>query len=158
LIRNTADLPNVTCNQAAVWHAAASLRLNDFGPSMSMFNSLLAPRLDAADSPGAAGVEVQALALDDYADRFGAPGFVKIDAESAEWSILQGMGQLLNSGRPKLTLEVGDYGVEGAPPSRVLLDYVIDCGYAPFDYRDGRIRPHDLQDTYGYDNILLVAA
>lgn len=156
LSRNTADLANVTCNQTAVWRERDTLELKDFGPQMSMFNSLLAPRLGNAHEHAAVTIAVAAVALDDYAKDHLAPDVVKIDAESAEWSILQGMSHLLTHNRPKVTIEVGDFDVAGAAKSRALLDHVIGYGYSPYEYRAGKIVPHEVQDTYGYDNIFLM--
>jgi FkbM family methyltransferase len=158
LARNTADLLNVTCNNVAAWDKREVLHLTDFGTNLSMFNSLLEPRLSAADRRAGVDVAVQGLALDEYADSFGAPDFVKIDAESAEWHIVQGMSGLLSARRPMVTIEVGDFEIAGAARSRALLDHVIALGYAPLEYRDGQIATHVLKDTYGYDNILLKAA
>lgn len=155
LEQNTRDLENVTCNRAAVWHVTEMVRLKDFGASHSMFNSLMAPRLKDAEACPAIELDVQALSLDEYASKYGTPDFVKIDAESAEWSILRGMDDVLRERKPILTVEVGDYDVPGAPLSRTLLDYVIGLGYEPFQYHDGRIEPHALQESYEYDNILL---
>jgi FkbM family methyltransferase len=158
LARNTSDLANVTRTQAAAWHSRGTLSLKDFGPCMSMFNSLMAPRLSDSNGHASVAIEVEALSLDEYAERCGPPDFIKIDAESAEWSILQGMATMLARHRPKVTVEVGDFDVEGAARSRQLLDHVLGYGYTPFDYRDGRIQPHTLRSVYGYDNIMLIAS
>lgn len=157
LARNTADLSNVTANQVAVWHEAAELELSDFGPAMSMYNSLFTPRLAGRPRIPAGRYPVQAVPLDEYAESAGSPDFVKIDAESAELSVLRGMEALIAAARPKITLEVGDFGVEDAPASRSVLEWVIDRGYEPYEYVNGRIQAHELRETYGYDNILLVA-
>ncbi|MEA2372955.1 MAG: hypothetical protein QOH12_3349 [Solirubrobacteraceae bacterium] len=158
LLQNTGDLANVTCNNAALWHKREMLHMTDFGTKLSMYNSLLAPRMGMPDGVAGVKIKVQALGLDEYADLAGTPDFVKIDAESAEWHILQGMSGVLKVKRPIVTIEVGDFGIVGAARSRALLDYVIDYGYTPFEYRDGRLVPHVLKDAYGYDNILLRAA
>jgi FkbM family methyltransferase len=154
LAQNAEDLENVTCNQVAVWHSEGTLRLKDFGPTKSMFNSLTAPRLAGPEAYTAVELDVRALSLDAYAREHGMPDFVKIDAESAEWSILQGMASVLGAG-PVLTVEVGDYDLDGTPRSRTLLDFVISHGYVPFHYRDGQIERHRLQNEYKYDNIML---
>ena len=53
---------------------------------------------------------------------------------------MRGMRETLMSHRPNVTIEVGDLDVAGAPASRALLDYVVDLGYAPFEWSGGRIR------------------
>jgi FkbM family methyltransferase len=159
LVENTADLCNVTCNAAAVWHCADTVQLTDFGANMSMFNSLMAPRIvEDGAPPVGAQFSVPAVSLDDYADSVGRPDFVKIDAESAEWHVLEGMAGLLRDAKPIVTLEVGDFDVDGAATSRALLDHVIGHGYAAYEYVNGEIRAHTLQDSYRYDNIFLLEA
>lgn len=149
----------VVLNQSAVWSRPQRLAIRDFGGRLSAFNSAFAPRLSQHDRnhTSETSIEVSAVALDDYcAARDLHPQFVKIDAESAEWHIISGMERLLNADRPAVTVEVGDFDIEGAPASVELLDVLIMRGYQPFEFHDGSIRRHVLRDRYEYDNILLV--
>ncbi len=155
---NTTSLANVTVNSAAVWHERATLQIQDFGPALSMYNSLGVPRLGDHQTRRAQAreVTVEAVSLDQYVARTGAvPDFVKIDAESTELQVLQGMTEVMERHRPTVSIEVGDLATN-APVSRTLLEYVIDRGYEPFEVMDGEIRPHSLSGRYEYDNILLV--
>lgn len=158
LTRNTMELPNVKLQNVAVWHEAAQLRIRDFGAVLSMYNSLFDPRLPNGVGAGG-GVErtVPAISLDEYLQTERPPDFVKIDAESAELHVLQGMQRILEEHRPVVTLEVGDLDISGVPTSRSLLEHLIDYGYQPFEF-DKVIRPHKLRDRYDYDNILLVGS
>lgn len=154
---NAQQLDNVSLNERAVWHEPGELRLHDFGPVRSMHNSLFSSRLptEAGEHPRGREHVVSALTLDDYSVANGVPDFVKIDAESAEPHVLRGMTGMLERHKPVLTLEVGDFGVEAATPSRALLESVIVYGYRPFEFSRNAIRPHELRDEYGYGTILL---
>lgn len=154
---NTEDLPTVSVNNAAVSDAAGEVRLHDFGPALSTFNTMFDDPLLPAGVEALPETErvVPAVSLDEYAEQAGAPDFVKIDAERAELQILQGMEGILRERRPKITVEVGRDS-PGAPSSRSVLDHIVARGYRPLEHRGGEIRAHTLQETYEYANILLV--
>ena len=100
---------------------------------------------------------MEAVTLDDYCASLNIhPTFVKIDAESAEYRILQGMARLLKEDRPFVSLEVGDFDIPGVPSSGTLLQAMIGKEYLPFEYADGLIQPHTVGESYQYDNILFV--
>ena len=154
VLQSNATKRNVTLRRVAVWSHEDELDLRDFGLGRSMFNSLYAPRL-TRDAPYET-VRVPAIALDDYVQETGvAPDFVKIDAESAEMSVIEGMTQTIDRHGPCIAVEVGDLSADQPLTSRALLERLADKGYEPFEYADGEIRPHSLLDRYGYDNILL---
>jgi FkbM family methyltransferase len=158
LARNVAHLPNVLASQVAVWSERSQLTVTDLGTRLSAFNSVFAPRLggDAPTGTRAGQVRVDAVSLDDYCAARGIrPHFVKIDAESAEHRIVQGMDGLLARARPLLSLEVGDFDIAGVPSSSTLLRAVLARDYLAFEYADGAIRPHTVRERYQYDNILL---
>ena len=50
--------------------------------------------------------------LDDYAKTYGNPGFVKIDVEGAEWSLLRGFSWTLAESCPTLVIETHDELIE----------------------------------------------
>jgi FkbM family methyltransferase len=157
LASNVRSLPNVAINQVAVWSERSELDVMDLGTRLSAYNSVFPPRLGGGAPAGrlVKEVRVEAVSLDDYCSSQGIrPNFVKIDAESAEHRILQGMEHLLIKDRPFVSLEVGDFGIPGVPSSSSLLGAMIDKEYAPFEYADGLIRPHIVCDSYQYDNVL----
>jgi FkbM family methyltransferase len=156
LARNATDRGNVMVNQVAAWHCETELELQDFGPRRSMSNSVFAPR--GWQGMGAS-VRVQAIALDDYVANLGlAPGFVKIDAESAEPHVIEGLANTLREHRPTLTLEVGDGAPDEPVSSRELLDMICEeYQYQPFEFSSGQIRPHKPRARYECDNIVFVA-
>jgi hypothetical protein len=58
------------------------------------------------------GVGDGALELDDFARQWGSPGFVKIDVEGDELSVLQGARALVESGKPSWIVEVHSEALE----------------------------------------------
>lgn len=87
----------------------------------------------SSSKPQAARIAV--TRLDDFCrDNNLRPDFVKIDAEGAEWKILQGMEQVLSDARPALMVEV----TENRPEvGRLLAAY----GYVLYDENAKRIPP-----------------
>lgn len=154
-LANSSTQSNIILNQLAVWSECCELEFQEFGLNESMYNSLFAPRMEQPPSL-VTRKKVRAVSLDCYLDETGAvPDFVKIDAESAELFVLKGMRETIRKHKPIISLEVGDFEIEGAPSSRELLESVITQGYDAFELTEGHIRPHKLLTRYKYDNILL---
>jgi hypothetical protein len=64
------------------------------------------------------------LRLDDFAERWGAPGFVKIDVEGGEADVLRGAARLLRSTHPSLLVEVHSVDLE-----QECADLLTQAGY-----------------------------
>jgi FkbM family methyltransferase len=152
---NTADLDNVTVVPLAAWDAPARLTLQDFGWRQSSFNSVMAPRLRG--KPRCENIEVEAVAVDDWLAQHGiVPSFIKIDAESAEHRVLQGLRRTIERHHPILSLEIGDYDLPGVPRSADLIRSLVALGYDAWQYDDGKLVPHRIVDSYGYDNLIFM--
>jgi FkbM family methyltransferase len=151
---NAATRSNVHVNPSAAWSIDTTLQLTDFGRRFSGHNSLFAPRFSPGTRmPEPASIHrVEARALDGYGV---TPHFVRIDAESAEAHIIDGMTAIMRT-KPMLCLEVGDMGVPDVPSSRELVTKVIELGYDVFEYADCSLTPHTLRDQYEYDNLLML--
>ena len=143
----------------AVYSESAALPFRDFGVAVSAFNSLYQPRLDP-QSLAQLQPEVhtvQAISIDEYVHHAGLrPDFIKVDAESAEFQIVQGMTKTLREIRPMFTLEVGDGDLEGVPPSAELIRRACSFGYGVYQVQDGVVARHAIQAKYGYDNLLFI--
>src|SRR5204862_8316802 len=102
--------------------------------------------------------DVRAVSLDEYAAIHALrPDSVKLDAEGAELSILRGMRELLRDVRPIVILETGDYDGMVAPTTTASIDALVADGYAPMEYVDGALRPHEPRTQYGYGNLFFVS-
>lgn len=161
LKRNLAGHPNAEAIQAAMSDKRGQATFSDFGVRYSAFNSVLAPRLDAAtrDRLKPAKHVVETWNMDRFVEERGKPPtFVKIDAESAELAILSGMTNVLREHRPVVSIEVGDMDVPGAPRSREIVDFMASVGYEPYEF-DGRgLVRHEPRTEYRYTNLLFAPA
>jgi FkbM family methyltransferase len=156
---NVQGRENVQTRNVAVWSRETTLAFNDYGLEFSAWNSVYDARLDRTmwRKHGQKSHQVQAVSLDEYVRSTGVvPSFVKIDAESAEYEILTGMGKTLTELRPAVSLEVGDENAQGAVNSRDLIQYLLDKGYQALEYRGGKLSTHCLQSQYKYGNILFL--
>lgn len=158
---NVRDRANVRLFNVAMYSRECEIPFNDFGVAHSAFNSLFSARLSEQERSrlSAKQVIVHAKTIDRHVEETGvSPDFVKIDAESAEFAILQGMERTIAAKKPTITVEVGDVGLDGVVPSKQLVEHLLARGYRAMEYKDGQIREHQLRDRYGYDNILFLPA
>ena len=157
--RNLQRWANTRVINKACWEEPSTVSINDYGLANSAFNSLLGPR-SGADEPAALTartVTVEAIDLDTISAELGfTPSFVKIDAESSELPILRGMSRTLAQARPILSIEVGDFGVEGAAPSRDIVSYLESRGYSAHRYTPHGLERHERQERYGYENLFFL--
>lgn len=143
--------------RAAAHSADGELDFMDFGVARSAYNSAFG---DRDGSGGGARVRCAARRVDTVLAELGwdACHVVKIDAESAEHHVLDGMRGTLERHRPLLIVEVGDFGLPGVPPSRTLVDRLVGEGLRGWEWRDGALRPHEPAATYRYTNLLFAPA
>jgi FkbM family methyltransferase len=159
LSENAASRPNIRTNNVAAYSRATTIPFNDFGVAYSAFNSVSAARLeeDQRSHLTQSSYQISTLALDDYVKETGArPGVMKIDAESAELEILLGMDRILSEIKPIVSVEVGDYALEGVAKSASVVQHLIGRGYEPHEWRDGALRPHVARLNYTFGNLLFL--
>jgi hypothetical protein len=82
------------------------------------------------------------VTLDDYANEFGTPSFVKIDVDGGELDVLRGAERLLLKNRPSLIVETHSHELE-----RLCGGFLCDHGYRPLIVKQRRVwkerRPDD---------------
>lgn len=145
LMRNTVGNDNVLIHNCAAYSSETELTLRDFGLEYSAFNSAFGMR-DEDTKHAPKGIEFQARArkVDDVVKERGLPevDLVKIDAESSELHVLQGMTEIIKRDHPRIILETGDFGVAGVPKTAELIGWLREHGYEPFEIgRDNELRP-----------------
>lgn len=156
LVSNLAAFEQAHAVPVAIWSEEATLSLRDFGAAYGAYNTVLRSAR-TGDAASSRRLLVDAIPLDRYVDDTGIiPDVVKIDAESAESQVLDGMQRTIESFRPVITLEVGDLGVADAPISRVLVDRLIAQGYVAHEPTSYGLRPHRPQSKYGYGNLVFI--
>ncbi|MCG8651933.1 MAG: FkbM family methyltransferase [Pirellulales bacterium] len=158
LAENAARRANIQCHNLAVFRQSGEISFLDQGLNSSSINFVVGDtnKVPAEEQQKGHLVTVRAVKLDDFADQHQDPDFVKIDAEGAEGPILEGMNQIILRSQPCISLEVGD-GVSartGNQPCRRNVELLLDHGYTVFDYRSCRAQPHQVSETYSYDNLL----
>lgn len=163
LIRNLSGSRQAKVHRVAAWNKEALLNLMDYGPLYSAFNSIGDRRIHES-SPNVKGTpfEVRAVALDEFFAEINlVPDVIKIDAESAEIQVLEGLAGTLREVRPILTLEVGDYShllEKGIPSSAEVLQIVMKYGYVCYNANMDGLDKHDLKQggSYEYSNIVAI--
>ena len=156
---NVEQKSNVFINQIAVSQEPGALTINDYGVKFAGHNSLHRGRFDGNELNHINVVkhEVEVTTLDLYTSERGlTPDFVKIDAESAEYEILQGMDELLTKTRPIISVEVGDKDIEGILSSKELVSYISGREYQPYEFTNGQIVKHQASERYDWDNLLFL--
>jgi FkbM family methyltransferase len=156
---NTQRKTNVILNNLAVSSKRGKVLINDYGVRYSAWNSVYNARLPKyiISNLKAKQCEVEAASIDEYVQEYNVkPDFIKIDAESHEYAILLGMQQTIEKFHPIITIEVGDFDIEGVPTSRTLVEFLIGKGYQPYEYREGKVFRHIPKDKYYYENILFL--
>jgi FkbM family methyltransferase len=156
---NISGKKNIVINNCAVSSEKKKVTFNDYGIQYSAFNSLYNPKLpeNIRSKLNVKQHVVESLSIDAYIENDKLiPNFIKIDAESAEYQILCGMEKTIKKFQPIISVEIGDFNIEGIPPSHKLIDFLIKNGYQPYEFKDGEIIKHELKKEYLYDNILFL--
>lgn len=159
LKKNTKTNENILINNLAVFSNNGEKEFHDYGIEYSMFNSIYTARLekDAAEKLIYKSYRVKVVSLDSYVSKYSLnPDIIKIDAENAEFDILNGMEMLLSEVRPVIVLEIGDIAKDGIASSDDCICYLEERGYTPFELMDGRVSQHMPRERYGYCNLLFV--
>lgn len=149
LADNAKHHPNITVNNLAVYSHSDELILNDFGALNFAFNSFFPARVADGRAVPEVKHRIQTVSLDEYVERTGVkPNMIKVDAESAEYQIIDGMKNTLKTCRPFFMIEVGDLDLDGVRPCSEIVEFACSHGYKPLMYQDGELKPHKVPDRY----------
>ena len=147
---------NIFINMNAVWDQQTEIQLNDYGLSSSAFNSIHESR-DKKNYAKSSKIKIKAktLRLDDYVrENRIFPKLIKIDAESAEYQVLQGMDNILSKMSPLICIELGDLGINDVISSKKIIEFLIyNYSYKPYEIKDGKLYAHKIKNYYGYTNL-----
>lgn len=156
---NVLNYKNVVLNNLAVISKKTTISINDYGVKYSAHNSICNARLsqDIILKLKPKKYEIKTISIDEYVEKYDIkPDFIKIDAESAEYEILIGSERTINRLKPIISIEVGDYNVQGIPSSRELIEWLSGKGYRPYEYKEGKIVPHIIRESYESNNIIFL--
>jgi len=145
-------------NSAASNNDNGSLGFTDYGIELSSLNSAFGSRNPKLTSGVVAEkIEVKTLTIDGLVKSRGLDrvDFVKVDAESSEYIVLEGMREVLTSFKPIVIVELGDNDVVGAERKTIeVIELVESCGYKAM-FRDGKdVRELPKKELYDYCNVL----
>lgn len=149
LAENAKHHPNITVNNMAVYSHSDELVFNDFGALNFAFNSFFPARVADGRAVPEVKHRIHTISIDEYVAKTGvAPDVIKIDAESAEYQIIQGMKNTLEKYRPFFMIEVGDLKLDGVRPCSEIIEFACRQGYRPLMFEDGELKPHTIRDHY----------
>lgn len=159
LSENVSNKKFIKANLKAVWKENKQIILNDYGMSFSAFNSIKGARSSEIKGQKFKNmIKSKAIKLDDYIkEKNIQPSFIKIDAESAEYEVLEGMNFILNKIKPVICIELGDLEVEGAKKSIEVVKYLLNYGYEPFEFKKNKFVKHKIKKNYSYTNLLFIS-
>ena len=157
LTENAARRDNITCCKVAAYRETGPLAFIEQPVGRSSLNFVIGDgyEADPADHTARETI-VPAVKLDDFADQYGEPDFIKIDTEGAEIPVLEGMIKTIQRFHPTIVLEMGDHvcSSTGNGLSRRNVDFLLEQGYEVFEYRNRDRHPHVARDSYSYTNLL----
>lgn len=149
LAENARPHANITVNNLAVYSHSSEMVFNDFGALGFAFNSLFPARVPGGKAVPEVKHRIQTISLDEYVAKTDVrPDVIKIDAESAEYQIIDGMRNTLRNHRPFFLIEVGDLDLPGVRPCSEIVQFACSQGYTPLMYQDGELKPHQIRERY----------
>ena len=160
-ITKNATHQNITAFLGAAFSESTELTFRDYGVVASSLNSAFGAR-DASHMIKGMGkeVKVHAQTVDSLVKKFALTkvDLVKIDAESSEKFVLQGMRETLKKYRPAIVMEVGD-----ATPAEnsvgELLAQMAGSGYAVYSWNSNhRLQKFQRNGHVPYANLIFYPA
>jgi FkbM family methyltransferase len=151
--------PNIEAINCAAYSRNTSIVFHDRGLEYSAFNSAASSRKPGDVPDNDNEIFVEARKVDDVLKEKGinSVDFIKIDAESSEIEVLEGMTETLKICRPAIVVEVGDIASDGVPRSEEVVALLNRMNYSAYETRRGDIVPHTPRKHYDYANLLFVA-
>jgi FkbM family methyltransferase len=159
LKKNISRCSNVHAYNCAAFSEERRLEFYNYGVELSAFNSAYGIRTKGNSLTATNKIFVEAVTIDSVIEKAYCEkvDFIKIDAESSEIYVLEGLSKTIETHKPYIVIEVGDFGISGIPDSRELVMWLQDRGYTPFEISNGQFIKHKKQDSYEYMNLLFVA-
>lgn len=170
LRENSANYQNTEIDGRAVTDGTQeSVEITDFGGMFAGWNTLQAggegrispifrKLFEKRINPNR--VSVKSISIDKlvYEENRRPPDVMKIDVENMEIYVLKGAERTINEYKPIITIETGDQGRASNEMTAECLKFLKDKGYIfyTFDKRGNRIVGHEIQEKYGFTNILCV--
>jgi len=158
LQKNTHGHFNVRAYNVAAFDRSTEIDLYDFGLEGCAYNSVYGLRTKKGDFTSDRRIVARAMKVDDliHEKKYDDVNLIKIDAESSEMHVLNGLVKTLKTYKPHVIIEVGDFGIQGAERSSTIVEWLQEKGYSPYGVENGAILKHKKKEWYEYGNILFV--
>lgn len=157
LEENVIDRLNVETFNIAAFSENTEIDFFDYGIKKSAYNSAFGSRSKSLIRENK--ILVNARKVDDILEERGVKSVdcIKIDAESSEFHVLEGMKKTLRRYKPKIILEVGDFDISGSVNSQEVIKGLQHLNYSAWEASNGKLVPHVMRDQYEYGNLLFSA-
>lgn len=158
LRKNTKNKRNITVNDQAAWYQEGKIRFFDLGSRYPAGNSYKVRPLSAQEQKrfSIVEIEVSTISLDSYcSSKKINPSFIKLDAEQAEYFILQGMKKILQEQRPVISLETWGW-IDAVDNYRQAISFLMKRGYVPNEIKNGRLIPYEPKEPYLFTNVIFI--
>jgi FkbM family methyltransferase len=152
---------NVELHNCAAYSKPATLQFKDFGVVHSSLNTAFSVRgvLEGHDA-AFKEIDVEAVPADQLLEphRGKRIAMIKIDAESSEEFVLQGLSKTLTVNRPVLLLELGGSASDDASRLKVIINILVSAGYHGRRWHDGELEAVPVGGDLPYDNYIWIHA
>lgn len=149
---NTLNNYDIICLEQAASNETGTMVIDDF-PSEHLYTITLAKNLNNSNTE-VIPTAIKTIRLDDFikSENLGKIDLIKIDVETYEAEVLQGMGKYLELFKPTILLEVHSDKI-----GKNIEDLVVNCNYLYFNIDDkkGLLRRTDQIKKSDYYNYLL---
>jgi FkbM family methyltransferase len=150
---------NVELHNCAAFSKPTTLQFKDFGVVHSSLNTAFSVR-GVLEGHAAAfkEIDVKAVTADSLLEPHRAKRItmIKIDAESSEEFVLEGLAETLRVNRPVLLLELGGSAADDETRLKVLTGGLAAAGYQGRRWHDGRLEAVPVTDDLPYDNYIWI--
>jgi len=157
LKNNNIGRDNVKVFNIAAYNEDCELEFNDYGVLNSAYNSIFQPRKENKNISKNT-IILSARKIDNIIkeEKIQKVDIVKIDAESSEFQVLGGMEKIIVHFRPKIILEIGDFGVQEAYNSEKIISFLIDKHYEAYEFVGGKLVKFKKSEPNKYKNLIFI--
>jgi len=158
-ITRNATAQNVRLHQGAAFNKSCELVFKDFGIIASSLNTTFSNRGDEKllSEPKMVNVQAEKADLILKKNNFTNPSLIKIDAESSERFVLEGLEDTLKKYKPSIVLEIGDDETSEISESSIINKFLKGFGYRAHVWDNNKLTPFTFPDSIPYANLVYIA-
>ena len=156
-MKENANGANIHIMNKAAFNKETTLIFSDYGVAFSSLNSAFGVRNNKVDKSHIKKIKVPTVLLDDVVSDLNLHqvDVIKIDAESSEYYVLEGMKNILTNFSPVLIIEVGDDGVEGAEKeTNDIVSLLKSYAYKAFELQGDKLVDVSDREKHHYCNLV----